>query len=403
MKKNLHILIMDSSTLSTSAFNEEVSHFKEENPGYDFELEIISWQYGFQKIVQSVKHGSGPDIVQLGNSWIGALSMIDSFDPLEGSKIELDKNNFFPAAFEMGFMPRSEKLIAVPWLLDGRIFYYNRKMLEKAGFKLEENTTWDGMMDLFKQIKSAKMMPFCCFRFSESMILQEILPWIWNFGGDVFSPDFSRIIIDEPSSFEGIKRYFELLTDYSITHDGVIMESLYDRFFSTNDFVFISGQSWPLFVFFNSLSPEYKNDVVQKINIMHRPAGPANNQSFIGGSLLAVPKYSRNKEAACRFLNYLVSTESQVRYAMSAGAHPANIFAFEKMAEKMSLDADILTALIYNSRSYPNHPLWSLIDNQLSHVFVGLLNKIFAGSYTENELRSRLSELRENLEFLVSL
>jgi len=72
--------------------------------GIKVNLEVIGWGDLQNNINNAVTSGSGPDVVNIGNTWAPYLSATGAFVPYESSALKAvgGKDKFVPTAFQTG-------------------------------------------------------------------------------------------------------------------------------------------------------------------------------------------------------------------------------------------------------------------------------------------------------------
>ncbi len=164
-------------------------------------------------MVKTALYGHGPDVSEIGSTWIGnliAMNALRPFDLPELYKLGGEKV-FLPASWQSGQVPDEAIVYAIPWLADTRLIYYHRSALEKAG--LDAGTAFDSPAQLsatLQRLQDSGCAPWVMCTATPRRLLQEAASWVWSAGGDFVSADGKRILFDQPEALAGLKAYFEL-------------------------------------------------------------------------------------------------------------------------------------------------------------------------------------------------
>ena len=124
--------------------------------GQEIEVVAIPWDQAREKLLTAVASQEGPDLIQLGTSWIpefadaGALADLSSY---ANDSEALNGDNYFAAGKEM--MKYNDKLVSVPWYVDTRVLFYREDLLEKAGFK-NAPKNWNELLSVAEKLSGDK-------------------------------------------------------------------------------------------------------------------------------------------------------------------------------------------------------------------------------------------------------
>src|SRR6185312_15215126 len=80
-----------------------IKAFEDENPGVKVNLQAIPWDNIYDNLLTAVASGSGPDVVQLGTSYMADFSSTGALMPLNDYVEEypnLDPSHFFEGAVD---------------------------------------------------------------------------------------------------------------------------------------------------------------------------------------------------------------------------------------------------------------------------------------------------------------
>ncbi|MBN1410156.1 MAG: extracellular solute-binding protein [Spirochaetales bacterium] len=400
MTKTINMFVMAAHSSIQMHFNIEAFYFRRKFPDINIEFTYHPWHLGFSEIVKFIKENRGPDIVQLGNSWIGATSRLNAFYDLTDVLPEINEQTYFPVAIEMGKMPGKDNIIAAPWYLDPRLFFYRKEKLESAGIDPSSIRNWKDFETVCETLGRDNEEILECWRFIDVLILQDAVSWIWNFGGKILDMDSTEILLNKKEAIDGLRFYFSLIDRFSGSAVSEQDSSRFDRFFFRKKGVFLNGMVFPLFLFFNSALDGYNPEAAREIGIMNQPAGPVSGYAFAGGSHLAVMDYSPYKEEACKFLKFLVSYESQYRYSMITGHMPAHMGVFDDIWFHIGLDKNIILKSVFNSRPYPSHHLWNTLEPLLNMSCRRIMNAVNAKRYSDSVVPEEIEKICTKLEYL---
>jgi multiple sugar transport system substrate-binding protein len=118
----------------------------------------MDWPTSWNELVQFGLNSHGPDISEVGTTWLGSFHTMEALRLLTESEIAIfgGEKRFPPAIWRSIHLPQNNKMLAIPWTLDVRVVLYRRDWLQKAG--VDEATAFadsDQFHETLKRIKAA--------------------------------------------------------------------------------------------------------------------------------------------------------------------------------------------------------------------------------------------------------
>ena len=129
---------------------EAIKLFEAKNPGIKIKAEYSGWDGHFEKVSTQITGNTAPDIMQVDWNWLYIFSKNgDGFYDLNTLKDDFDLSNYDSQV--LSYTTINGKLPAIPVGMNGRVFYYNKTMYDKAGLPLPK--TVDDLFAASKVIK----------------------------------------------------------------------------------------------------------------------------------------------------------------------------------------------------------------------------------------------------------
>lgn len=276
--------------------------FEESNPGVKVEIQAIPWGNAHDKLLTAVASQSGPDVVQVGTTWVpefgGAKAFLD-LTPYLDKYPNMKKENFFDGAVET--MSVNDQVVGIPWYVETRVLYYRTDLLAEVGYP-EGPKTWDDLKDAGKKLaargdgnfaipmegKDANYIAMFAYQ-NGSKIIDENRKPLFNQPEYQETIEFLNSFYDDGLSPKGADR------DINVAFkDGTIP-------------MFISGP-W-MIKGVKEKAPEIDGKWATAV----LPAKKTNT-SFMGGANLSVFNFSKNPEEAVKFISYLADKETQLKW-----------------------------------------------------------------------------------------
>ncbi|MFB5662531.1 extracellular solute-binding protein [Alteribacillus sp. HJP-4] len=142
-----------NDSVTVWAMGEEGKQLEELTAGFEEETDIavdvqsIPWESAHDKLLTAVASGNGPDVLQLGTSWVpefaNAGALLDLTEYVEDYP-NFEPDNYFDGAVES--MTYDDQVVGVPWYVETRTLFYRTDLLAEVGYD-EAPATWDELKD----------------------------------------------------------------------------------------------------------------------------------------------------------------------------------------------------------------------------------------------------------------
>ena len=335
--------------------------FMKENPDAKVTVTAVPWDGAHNKIAAAIAGQQTPDVTMLGTTWIGEFAKTGALDATPPDFV--NKDDFFPGAWETGEVDGTS--YSVPWYVETRLLFVNKAVAEKAGIT-EAPKDWDGLTKAFQDMKAkggAKWGTY--FQPGQTGAWQSVLPFVWQNGGDVW--DGKNFTFDSPEATEAFEYFGSLYKDGLSSKDRLPDGEQEPKLLKGEIGSFVSGP-WHIGLL-NDLGGEGKYE------LWPMPSGSGDATSFIGGSNMSVFKASKNRDAAWKFVSYLMKPEVQVKWYETVNDLPAVQSAWDDA--KLSGDEQLKTFgdQLDKAKAPPSLPTWEQIaagvDTELEKVAKG--------------------------------
>lgn len=301
---------------------EVVAEF-EEKTGYEVEVQAIPWDQAHNKLLTAVASKKGPDVIQLGTTWMPEFVEADVLVDL--SKYMDKYPNLKPETFFEGSVATTQyngKTYGTPLFTDTRLLFYRTDVLDSVGYK-NPPATWKELKDVSTKL-TARGDNF--YGMNWDFKEQSLIFMLANqAGGKYYGADYNTDF-NTPEFIEAVE-YVKSFTDKN--------ESLYDDsievvqgFTDDGALPMFIGGPWMINVI-NDSAPEIEGKWATAV----LPKGDANNDSILGGTNLTVFSHSKVIDQSIEFLDYMSSAEAQENWFEATSTLPTNIKTWENNKE----------------------------------------------------------------------
>ncbi|NQU18284.1 MAG: sugar ABC transporter substrate-binding protein [Candidatus Saganbacteria bacterium] len=413
---SLKMWVMPNSLEPLNDLKDVLKPFEKANPKIKIKVTVIDWGAAWTKITTAATSNDVPDIVQLGSTWVGAISAMDALldvsdrvDEIGGSKA------FVPAAWKTSGIIGSGKVTAIPWIVDCRALYYRTDIFKKVGLKKSDLDTWSGFKDSLSKIKDAnltieglKIVSLGMPGKNDWNVVHNLSPWIWAAGGDYLAKDNKTSTLNSKKALKGIMFYLQLAKEGYVPTEYLELNTaqVSSNFNNGSVGVYFDG---PYEVKTLTTPPQQGGAsggvTARNFGVTTYPKGPKGRYTFVGGSNLAIFKDSKHKEEAWKVIKHLTSDKkAQLNYTKACGFLPAKLEVFDHPYYSINPARKILKEAIKYGKTYPCIPGWGLLEPILTRRF-GIMWDYVTGSkgpIKEKEIQRQLDLAKQEMEAVLS-
>lgn len=294
--------------LSEEIWTSQVAAFQEEHPDIEVEVLPVPWDLAHDRLVNMVRAGDPPDVIQLGSRWIpefvemGALRTLDEHFGADKREI------FYPSV--IGTTEFQGKLYALPRQASTKALFYRTDLIDTPP------RTWDQLVTTGTRLQRENpgMKGFGLAGATHVSTSSQFLTILSTFGGRVYD-DQGRVVLDSPETVAAL----ELVRDLNREHEVLPNPLQYNReqfgdlFKAEQVAMFVSGP-WggP------TINEDPDNDRTPYA-VAPVPEGPAGTATIIVTDSTGISAETPDVEAAVTFLDWVTSEEVLLEMSLTQG------------------------------------------------------------------------------------
>jgi multiple sugar transport system substrate-binding protein len=370
----LNMWVMATTDSQQQDMQELLKPYLDKHPGLRINVTVLNWEAAWSKITVAAVSGHGPDILELGTTWVASLAAMGALEPLGADQLR-DVGGaaaFYPALWGTTHPYNDAHVYAVPWYGDARAIFYRTDAFKAAGVDPNQAfKTWDSFRTALQKVNGTSIggRRIAALGYpgkNDWNVVHNMAPWIWNAGGDVVTPDYQHSGLNSPAALQGITYYTDLAAAGLVPKEALEKDSgQIESGFYNGDYAVVFGGPWMLKPMHTPKAKGGQLETVTARNfaIAPYPAGPKGAYTFYSGSDLAMMKASRNKDAAWRVLAYLASKEAEIQYSQKTAMMPARVDATNDPQLMADKDYRSFVAAIQNGRHYVAIPAWGPLES----------------------------------------
>ncbi|MEU2611020.1 sugar ABC transporter substrate-binding protein [Micromonospora sp. NPDC007271] len=257
---------------------------------------------------------------------------LDEYVAKAGADYDADD---FPAAVKAG-MTVDDKMVAAPINVEGVVLYYRTDLFQQYGITPPKSLDeLPSVAAAIKQKSGSKITPIA-LRGQSAALPFTFGPFLHSQGVAWTKPDGTPNF-DDPKAVDAIDRYATLAREYG--PPGVVNNT-----FTQSSALFAAGQAAMELESSNEVSSviDPKNSkVAEHVGVLDFPAGTAGSKTTVLSWGLAISSFSKNKDAAWKFVNWATSAKTQLALT-KAGIAPPRTSVSEDPAYTATLNTDTL-------------------------------------------------------------
>lgn len=354
-----------------AAYERLIAEFMNRNPGIRIEMTLFPYSGYDTKLRTSIASGKAPDIMTIDAPQMASYAEAKALLPLTDYFAADGDLKDIPASTLSTYMYQDEVYMA-PLTESSIALFYNKKMFEAKGLPLpsknpDEPWSWGEILEAAEKLSDPErgiygIDPAQGFQNAGATAYFKY-PIIWQFGGEVMSPDgtTAKGYLDSPETKRAIQFYADLYNKYHVS----ALEYPPDPFANGKLGMTVEG-SWTLSHYADNF-PDYKLGEDYDIAPLPREV----RQAVANGSwALAISSSSRNADAAWKFVNWVTGYEGQKIYVSITKDIPVRYSVSNEIAELNEYPKNIF--VIQNQkfgRSRPITPIFPQMSEAMNELF----------------------------------
>ena len=297
------VMVMPGDNPGDLALRKQLAkNFEATNPDVKVTFTVIPATAYSQKVQTMIAGGKAPDIFNGGDvqipNYVAKKYVLDLKPYVD--REDYDLSGFYPEIIDN--LTYEGQLVGLTDNYDTQVMYYNADLFKKAG--VEEPTsdwTWDDFLVAARKLTSGEGSA----KQYGAVYDNWFAPYydqIWANGGEPFPENGSRCGFSSPEAVKAFTQIQDLYKEgLSPTPSAFSANGSEQQFLSGRIGMLIGNGRWSAYTFKDVKKFTWK--------VAPLPKGDKGRASFFHISMFAIPRTSKNPEAAFAFLKYMVSED----------------------------------------------------------------------------------------------
>ena len=356
---------------------------------------FIDWADAWNSLAQVGLNARGPDVSEVGSTWLGGYHAMDALRPFRGIEAPA-MQSYPPATWRSCIVGSNNVVIGVPWTLDIRIVLYRRDWLQKAG--VSETTAFidaGHFYETLKKVRAAGHPAPLGLTTSRTVtrLFHDMASWVWSAGGDIRSENGRRMLLREPNSRAGMEAYFQLNEFISPEMFGLSEPDVAGAFLDGKTAVAVVNDH----TYYRVVRKiaDVVADVAENLGVAVLLKNP-----FIGGTALVIWQHTFHVQESLKLIQCLGSVETGKILLEQYHFLPANTDSLKDTFLLTDPFFPVIQKSLQQGRSVHSGFRWGGVEARLVWVVEQMWNDLHAnpGLNIACEVERRFTELFNRLE-----
>lgn len=282
--------------------------------GKDVDVKLVEGDLDIQQFLSSVATNDPPELIYADRNQIGTFAsrgaIIPLTDCIDGEGIDTDVFRK-PALEQVTF---DDEVYGIPEFNVVQVIQANADLLDKAGLSVEDvnGHDWKAVTEANKKLSKTEDGKLEVIGFDSK--LPEFLPlWAKANGADLISADGRTAQLDDPKVVQALEFAVGIYDDQGGFSKVKAFRDSADFFGEGNQFATGTLGAMPMEQWYVNVLNDVSPDAPMAFDTVRTTDDEP--IAFASGSAWAIPRGSKNPEAACRFAKTMTATDSWVKAA----------------------------------------------------------------------------------------
>ncbi|WP_193106528.1 sugar ABC transporter substrate-binding protein [Brachybacterium sp. FME24] len=388
--KTITMWLMEGTNASADTYIEELKAAFTEATGATLDVQVQPWDGAHDKFVTAMAGGTGPDVAEVGTTWVPEFADAGGLDDLtEDIDAAGLAEGMVEGLVEAGTL--DGVMYGMPWYAGVRSILGNKDLLDEAGVTTQPES-WDDLLTMITTLKehNPDWIPFPI----PGASIFAATPFIWGAGGEIASDDGGSwsAAINAPEAVEGLSWY----TDLALKHGSSTAAA--NTWVETDVLAEFLQEKVPMFITGSWVPATIAQDnpeLAEKLVAFTIPAkDSAVAPSFLGGSLMCRFLETEEPELSFELIKLVTTGDFATRWAEETNYFPGTTEAMEEIVEAGDeLTKVFATQMLEGGKSVPVTPAWGKIEG--AKTMNTLVSSVLGGADVQEAADTAAAEMDE--------
>ncbi len=362
----------------------------------------FDWATGWNNILQIGLYQKGPDVSEVGSTWLDNLKEMRALRPFTiseihslGGEMAFMENAWLPDATTPLTLSAVEprRVFSIPWMVDTRLIYFRRDLLARAGIpEAGAFATPEAMYNTLCRLQD-NGIAYPLGLATGGLVIHNLASWVWGRGGRFRSLDYHKIALTEPDALRGVMDFFKLHRFIDPRMHGLDYTGTNTQFYQGKFAVMMNGQ-WAMRPI-KERDPGILPEVLDNTGYAMPPGVP-----FVGSTHLVIWRHAFHEQEALQLINHLTSPAVLENLFHITSNFPARAAVLYAPPFASDPDYQLVIDCIRHGRGFRTARLWAGVETRLNALCDQLWEDLLANPSLdlEAEVERRVCDLANRLE-----
>ena len=376
--------------------------FSMEHPDVRVDISVLTRETMWSKIFECQREprtGEVADLVLIPHYWTALFARLGILAELSGQDGPSSLEEWIEPLRAHCVLPGTAKIYSVPWWMDVTALHYRVDHLREVCSNPDEQLSrWDGFVAACEALaarrKGGNYFPLENANLKGSVNIRDLLPCIWNRGGDIFNTEFTRAAVHRDESLRGMEDFLQLFRKGHMPlmrergSLGTMLEGKASMVLSRR----LSQSVLPA-----GDQPDFE------VKTLPVPGEIFGSHSFMSSYNLGILKAAQNQRDAMLLLKWLAHTDQQISYARLIHAFPPSSAGFENFIFSSHERMRTYAGIVSGTRCLPNVMVCGTYVEVLDKVLSRVSMELVRGTYSVGLLMQEMVKVQVEMDYLMSL
>lgn len=366
----------------------------EEAAGIHTRTRLMEWPTGWNEVLQIGLYQKGPDISEVGSTWLDNLKSMHALRPFQPEEMQALSGGmgFLPTAWPAGEGNAPGPRFSVPWIADTRMILYRRDLLARAAVNEDEAfVSPEALFETLTRLRESGVA-YPLAMATGGLSVHNLASFVWGRGGHFRSPDYRKVGLVEPAARQGMHDFFRL---HEFIHPNSRLKTYPDAdqcYVRGEVAVLFSGQ-WLLQTVINHTG--VPNQVAENTHIAPAPGIP-----YVGAAHLVIWRHSIHADEAFQLARHVTSPEVLRELFVHSGGFPARLDVLAQPPFSTDERFRMVRDSLKRGRNFRSARMWAGVEMRLNDMADQLWADLFANPDLNlpREIEQRVTMMAARME-----
>jgi len=395
-------VLPNSGTQTVAHLRALLMEFKREHPDTRVDISVLTRDTLWRRLFECQREPRTTevaDLVQIPHYWTALFARLGILAELSSMDGPSSLEEWIEPLRPHCVLPGTSKIYSVPWCMDVTALHYRVDHLREVCANPDEQLSkWDGFVAaceaLAEKRRGGNYFPLENANLRGSVNIRDLLPCIWNRGGDIFNTECTRAAVHRDESLRGMEDFLKLFSKglMPLMRErgslGTMLEGKASMVLSRR----LSQSVLPA-----GSQPDFE------VRTLPVPGEIFGSHSFLSSYNLCITKSSANQRDAMTLLKWLSRPTVQLAYSRLVHAFPPSAHGFEQFIFSSHERMRTYAGIVAGARSLPNVMVCGTYVAVLDQVISRLAMELVKGTYSSGMLMQEMVKVQVEMDYLMSL